>query len=1284
MSGQFWNVHYNEIERLNDAQLTELLKRLLNLEAAQFFISPSAVSVSLNIHVSDGGQDGRIKWDDGPTRTDFVPNRFTVFQVKATKMDPSDCKKELFEGKRKGKGTPKKKQLKSKVKEVLECNGCYIIFCGREYVDDNVTKKISVMRQGLKEAGIEYWDTANFEFYGAQRIADWTNRFLSAIIFVKTLSNDMPMDGLMTWKVWSEYPSNSVYEYVENPTLSSHLTQLKSYFSEQFHEKNKCARIIGLSGLGKTRLALEVFRPPRDVNENFIQQYLSDSVIYIDGSTVDRGRLINTVRNWRIERLHGILIVDDCDFELHNKLAEEILHPDSGFSLLTLDFNPEEIREHQDPDRPCILLKPLSDDTIKTMLKQKYDGLPKNEIDIIVKFTMGFPKMAALLAKNRINGRADIYNLADKSLIEKMLWGRNAQDKEAYDIISACSIFKLFGFDGRLSEQRRFIASKICHVDDSKLYSTLVKFKEREILIQRGDLAAIVPSPLTIRLGADWWTRCSPDEVEKIIDEMPQPLIDQLCAQMPALRGHPKIIDITRRLCGEQGPFGRAEVLMSERGSRIFRDLAEVDPEITLDVLERALDNKSRDELLKFTSGRRNTIWTLEKLCFKKETFLRATRLLANLAEAENETWSNNATGLLLQLYHIRLSGTEAHPDIRLMLIDELLDSDQIEKNKLAIRALGSALESNGFSRMGGSERQGYESPLKDWEPRIYGEIYDYSRKAISRLQKVSCNEFEPELASIAQQEIVKHIRTFVRYGLMDELESCLTSIQKSMGSYWNDALIGIQEAIRFDGHRIPPEGLERLSKIEAQLKPKGLSDILFSVVSQPNFQFETNSEGSHMDVAQERAQQLALDLSKDTSWLEHSPKLFNGEQRQGFIFGLVLGKNIKNPKYFIEIARKGLSQGNVASGNPVVLGGFLKGLREVDNSLAEQALCDFSQDERMMPYFPSILSFAEASNINLRQLLDLIDEEKITANMLRQFEYGRGLQKISNEDLSDFCLVLQSHGKSYSWIGMSIFYTSINHESVWTKKQTATMKKLLKSCKVSSSPDDFRDWDIYNFCEAVNRIDPDGKDQPLLNHSIKLIIKLTEAEKLGYNEQAEIKGLLSLYFKGSPEQAWEIVGARLIEGSITGWKLEHLVWDRISNEGGQVICDLPNNTLLKWCIDNPKKAPLIISRNHPPIEAKDGSIVFSSLFQQLFAAIGYEETIIENILTNLDNGAWSGPFSGFYKKRLSIIDGLMDSYGSSSATLAKILEKYRKHYLSRLSKEIKTEEEESLRGVFE
>ncbi|MFH1091495.1 MAG: hypothetical protein V1742_07985, partial [Pseudomonadota bacterium] len=85
MSSLF-EIDVDSIVLLSDYQLTALLKRLLLLEAAAAGIEASAVDVALNINVPDGGEDGRIEWNNGPERTDFLPTRLVQFQCKATNM----------------------------------------------------------------------------------------------------------------------------------------------------------------------------------------------------------------------------------------------------------------------------------------------------------------------------------------------------------------------------------------------------------------------------------------------------------------------------------------------------------------------------------------------------------------------------------------------------------------------------------------------------------------------------------------------------------------------------------------------------------------------------------------------------------------------------------------------------------------------------------------------------------------------------------------------------------------------------------------------------------------------------------------------------------------------------------------------------------------------------------------------------------------------------------------------------------------------------------------------
>ena len=131
-------------------------------------------------------------------------------------------------------------------------------------------------------------------------------------------------------------------------------------------------------------------------------------------------------------------------------------------------------------------------------------------------------------------------------------------------------------------------------------------------------------------------------------------LSEALCDQIAKLDFMPEAQEITAELCGTKGPFGNAEVLNTNQGSRLFRSLVEVNPQATSEALYRIYYANPVEELKKVVQGRRNLIWALEKLCFWENTFEKSAKVLAYFALAENEPMiANNATSQLIQLFRV-------------------------------------------------------------------------------------------------------------------------------------------------------------------------------------------------------------------------------------------------------------------------------------------------------------------------------------------------------------------------------------------------------------------------------------------------------------------------------------------------------------------------------------------------------------------------------------------------------------------------------------------------------
>jgi hypothetical protein len=355
-----FEVKGTHISRLHEFQLTQLLKRLLHLEADEFGLPRSASEVSLKINVPDGGDDGFIQWEGGHDKLDFVRNRFTMFQCKSgkTKRTPLDYRMEML--KRAGD------KLKDRVKDVLDAKGCYTFFLGFPCKPSLQKRRIKACRDGLRSLNREDAESADIRIYDEDKIADWVNKYFAAQVFVRYCIGCEVLWGLKTWEDWAGHDDYR-FSYVANVQLEGHIKTMRDYLCST---QRPVVRVTGLSGLGKTRLALETFRIDDDVSSVQLQA-LQNKVVYFDASN-GGGELVSFIADTRSSNVKVLLIVDNCEHSLHEKLVRESGYRNRDIGLLTVDFNPEKIN----PDYRCIYL--TRDDckgVVKGILKEVYPSL---------------------------------------------------------------------------------------------------------------------------------------------------------------------------------------------------------------------------------------------------------------------------------------------------------------------------------------------------------------------------------------------------------------------------------------------------------------------------------------------------------------------------------------------------------------------------------------------------------------------------------------------------------------------------------------------------------------------------------------------------------------------------------------------------------------------------------------------------------------------------------------------------------------------------------------------
>lgn len=1211
-----FEVQADDISLLNDYQLTKLLKQLLHLEARSAGIAQRAVEVALNINVSDGGEDGRIEWSDGPDSTSYLPSRLVQFQCKATRsLTPAKYKSEIVDA---------KGELQTLIEEVFDRTGAYVVFTTQKLNTKQKNRRIDAIRDVLREKEKSYAESATICIYDAASIQGWTNEHAAAITSVLNSVGKPVLPGLHTWESWQTFDENHLFDFVSDEARTSAISQINKTLSVA----RGTARIVGLSGLGKTRLALEVCRGKE------IADSLCDRVVYIDAAS-QGSNLAAFISSWIQCGLEGVVVIDNCDLKTHASLCREVKRSDSLLSLLTVHYNPE-----SDADTHQILLEPISAECIKEMLTPLFgDQIP--DLDRIVSFAQGFPQMAYLLAQARIDNARDLGSLTDDALLEKLLWGGDDKDKDYEKILQGCSVFDKFGFDKEASDEAEFIAGTVVGADIDSLHACIRKYQDRGLINRAGRFAQVVPKPLAIRLAADWWRSTRRRKQQDLIEsDMPGQLATSFCEQTAMLDFLPEVKDLTSDLCGHQGPFGQAEVILSVRGSRLFRALVEVNPTATSNSLYDVLSNIDFDDLTSIEGDvRRNLVWALEKLCFREDCFSNSARSLMLLAANENEDWSNNATGQFLQLFRVFLSGTSAAPEQRFSLIDEALESSRGELRALAVRALESAISTYGGSRTVGAEYQGSGEPLEEWKPRLWQEIFDYLGDSLERLAVVALAKSEQ--SRVAKLAIATHIRGLMQIGsdLVHKLDDVIARIVDADGQLWPEALSSIKDSLRFDSDGMPTEGIIKLKEWSVLLTPTNLGDRLMLFVSRPAYEDEEREGQGLVDVAAENACALAKELSGSLdSLVPHLEDLLKGEQRQGYWFGRNLIVEAKEWEPIFSASTRIAERTEDA--NLSLLYGLLNGVNTLDPEQWECLIAEFYERANLNKHYPNAITTGKIAQEHLKCLIDLLNRQMLDVNSVTILTMGRVLAHLSPQDVGSFVEELSGISSAGAWRALDILAMyCFKDDQKWGQSEHVAKKLLLKMSLTRETKR--QSLEMHHWKEVAERMlrteDADFAEE-LAQQIVHSSIEGIEYGDAHHYVKPVLRRLLGEYGSG----VWPVISGAIIEADrTTRFRLTHLLEaeNNFDRKGSSILTSVPESILTDWCNAESGSAPVFVAEAINFLAEKDDEYEVTSMGRFLIDKYGDNEDVLLALSRNISSFGWSGSVVPYYQKELAALE---------------------------------------------
>lgn len=1231
-----FDVEKRHIEQLDSDKLVKVLRKLLNLEANKFAIPQSAANVYLNINDPDGGEDGRIKWENGPQKTVWIPNRFTIFQSKAQTLSPEDCKKEILNS---------KKKIKSKVKEVLDAGGSYIFFCYKAYTGKNIDAKINKTVNTLTDKG--YPDTVRKQiaFYDGNIISNWVNQYFSAQVFVKELLNQHPLPGLQTWGKWDAIFADK--KYFHSDKLDGWICEIRKKLANS--QKN-VIRITGLSGLGKTRLLLEALKPPDDEN-NIEQAGISDSVVYYEASS-DESPIRQYITDYRSSK-NVTFVIDECSLILHSKLTTDVSSEDSNINLITICNEPD---YNQVSKTEKILLEPEDfRNIVKDVLKDAYEKkLPESDISKIADFAGGFPVIAVELAKARLHGSITL-ELTDNNLVRKILWGQKNEDHKQMSILQACSIFKHFKLEdesGNIDEQAKFICDVVI-IDDAikgkhNLFcSTIKEFAKRKTIQKSGRYYSIEPVPLALRLAKQWWELAMFGQIKTVIEEVESKgLLESFCEQSRRFDCIPQAADLIDKLCGPSCPFDKAEVVLSVAGSRIFRSFAEVNPKPVVDCLFRILTLPEVKAINIVDSVRRNLVRALERLCWHKETFEKAATMLKNLALAENERWSNNSTGLFLQLFHIGLPGTKANLSQRQAIINNMIHSGDIEQKKLAVKAIENAFQSGHFSRGGGVESQGTKAPEPDYYPTKKEEVEEYWKTNLELLTNLIISG--GVVADEARKTFATISSSLIRHGYISDIEKSVNIILQT-GIFWHAMLVKIENLLIRKDNKFDEDVIERLKDLSSSLEPQVWPDKIKHYITTPDWLHRKNKDGHYINLSDKKAEQLADELSESDELWSILPLIYEGEQRQGFTFGKRLASKLKDVSHFTKQSIVVLEK--CQSPNILVLDGFLSGLDK--NAVFMQVLLELAKSKKLVCFVPSLSQRGVATKEYFDFIIKLLEEHKLTVNDLSVLRYGTPLDSLSPKDAMSFCGDLSSFGTSGAGQALEILYMYCFGTPTRFEQCKEQFVAIISNNNLLSG--DMDELDIHTWSELVKQYIPEQPAKFSEHICMELLDFCSSDASNKFVSLRQLKDITVELLKNMYEIIWPYFGNAILDK--VNWKvafgISHLLeiecGDNKKTEESPLV-QIPYDYLKNWCQKNVPEGPAAIMKLLPVVWEDDADHYgIDQLSRHVLIDFGSHKKVRDAASSQIFCFTSWGSREPYYLRRINVLNELRKSAQNSS-----------------------------------
>ncbi len=1238
------NEHLNQLDQ-NTA--VEFFQKLLWAEARRLGVKISDITVSSWNTVPDGGVDASVddaSVDDAQIAggSGIIKKGKTCYQIKSgSEFKPwqkSEIKKEFF-----GTKTPERQNLGESIKACLDADGTYILVCtGIDPVEPQREKIRSHTEDYLRQCDYPH---PKVDVFTQNTLIAFLESFPSLALWVNR--NDRGF--FQTHQSWSEDATMRV-PFFPGQSQSELIPKIQNELREKHNTVH--VRVLGEPGIGKTKLVLEATRTD-DLAPLVIKctaaEFLTDRFLL--------NQILRDDNHFSI-----ILVIDECDPESRFYIWDKLQYRGSRIKLISIYNNHDPIAGSGISE---FEMEHLQDEQILTII-QGY-GVPKETADLYLQFCGGSPRMALHTGKILANYPGDPSQLLTDDYLYKNFYvdfgKENPNSPEVHQrelVLRYIALFKQFGFGGPLVVEAQAIAKKIeaanSQVTWHRFQEIIDTLKKRKIL-QGGSTLYITPKALQIKLWVEWWqVYGNPFDYDTFIKDFPPKLIEWFNEMFRYASESEPALRIVEGHLGPNGPFQNNEYLNTRLGSSFFLTLTEADPESALKCLMRTIGTWDKDTLLEFTGGRRNVIWALEKIAMHRDLFVDAARLLLALGEAENETYSNNASGVFAELFSPgtgKVAPTEAPPVERLPVLKEAFESGSKERRALALKACHKGLISDHFSRMSGAEYQGLRGILKLWEPKTYGELWDAYRQVWQLLSEQLEHLHADERKEVVEillgragslgriptlgDMVVNTFRTIIKHKLASEKQI----IEAISGILFHDDSY-------VDNKGLPSEIRQRFEQLRDELIGSDFHSLMQRYVGMDLVEDLLIEDRDGVDKVKPHLETLAKQsidnpvlLGSELSWLVTT------EAKNGNKFGYELGQRDESLSLLPTLLDAQRNAGDNAS--TYFLGGYFHAMFDSDSELWEDQLDALCEDTILNAIIPSLTQYSGLTDQAGLRILNLAENGIINIYDFGLFIYKNAITSVSESVFQAWVeFLVNITDRSAVDIALKLFYNYYI-----SRKPELTLPDEL-TFRILSHPELFKESDNYRYDTMTDFYWTETAKAFLSLHPrkaldlVQLMLVPFGNDRTIFDSFSQSCSFLTETTKEYPAEVWKYVSEYLDSRdnfsrtiSLGNWLREGDLSETEKGKGALTL--IPRKNIWEWVDRDVENRAWYLAREFVPktllIEEWH-----DSLAQKILVRYGDRKDVRSTLISNYSTEGFSGPASLHYQEKLQKLADIQNS----------------------------------------